>query len=141
MFEEGQLYSPVTTSEDGEVKVHLAPDHPGFADEAYRTRRNDIAKLALDWQPGEPAPDVGYSDEEHGVWQTVCRELRPKHEKLAIREFVEALDRLDLPTEYVARLDELSANLEPLTVFRFVPAPDLVPLRDFFGSLMNRVVH
>ena len=141
MFEEGQLYSPVTTDDDGAVKVHLAPDHPGFADEAYRTRRNDIAKLALDWKPGQPAPDVGYSDEEHGVWQTVCRELRPKHEKLAIREYVEALDRLNLPTEYVPSLDEVSANLEPLTGFRYVPAPGLVPLREFYGSLSERVFH
>src|SRR5687767_15566400 len=96
MFEEGQLYSPITTSEDGEVTVHLSADHLGFADEDYRRRRNDIAVLAMKWQPGEPAPDVGYSDAEHGVWRTVCKELRPKHEKLAIREYVEALDAVDL---------------------------------------------
>ena len=141
MFEEGQLYSPVTTDDSGEVKVHLAPDHPGFADETYRRRRNDIAKLALEWKSGEPAPDVGYSEEEHGVWRTVCRELRPKHERLAIREYVEALDRLNLPTGYVPSLDEVSANLEPLTGFRYVPAPGLVPLREFYGTLKERVFH
>ncbi|HEX8207275.1 MAG TPA: phenylalanine 4-monooxygenase [Solirubrobacteraceae bacterium] len=141
MFEEGQLYSPVTTGDDGEVKVHLAPDHPGFADDDYRSRRNDIAKLALEWRPGEPAPDVGYTDVEHHVWRTVCENLRPKHEKLAIREYVEALDRLDLPTEYVPSLDEVSANLKPLTGFRYVPAPGLVPLREFYGSLEERIFH
>jgi hypothetical protein len=36
MFEEGQLYSPVTTAEDGSVEVHLGEDHPGFHDEHYR---------------------------------------------------------------------------------------------------------
>ena len=74
-----------------------AADHPGFADEAYRRRRNEIAQLALRWQPGEPAPDVGYTEAEHDVWRTVCRELRPKHEKLAIREYVEALDAVEPP--------------------------------------------
>ncbi len=141
MFEEGQLYSPVTTSDDGEVKVHLAPDHPGFADEAYRRRRNDIARHALAWKPGEPAPDVGYTEAEHGVWQTVCRELRPKHEKLAIREYVEALDAVALPTEYVPSLDEVSDRVAPLTGFRYVPAPGLVPLREFYGSLKERIFH
>ena len=45
MFEEGQLYSPVTQSEDGAVTVHLSSDHPGFADDDYRRRRNQIAEL------------------------------------------------------------------------------------------------
>ena len=78
MFEEGQLYSPVTAGEDGKVTVHLADDHPGAADPDYQARRNEIAALALAWQPGEPAPDVRYSDEEQEVWRTVCREIGPK---------------------------------------------------------------
>src|SRR5579871_1632376 len=53
MFEEGQLYSPVT-HEDGEVTVHLAHDHPGANDPHYRRRRNEIARAALAWEPGQP---------------------------------------------------------------------------------------
>ena len=34
MFEEAQLYSPVSTGEDGSVTVHLAHDHPGANDDA-----------------------------------------------------------------------------------------------------------
>jgi phenylalanine-4-hydroxylase len=141
VFEEGQLYSPVTRGDDGEVTVHLASDHPGFADEAYRRRRNEIAEHALRWRPGEPTPDVGYSEAEHDVWRTVCRELRPKHERLAIREFVEALDAVALPTDHVPNLDEVSERVEPLTGFRYVPAPGLVPLREFYGSLRDRIFH
>ena len=47
MFEEGQLYSPVTAAADGEVTVHLSDDHPGAGDPEYRRRRADIAALAL----------------------------------------------------------------------------------------------
>ena len=36
MFEEGQLYSPVTHDEDGKAVVHLGEEHPGFNDPAYR---------------------------------------------------------------------------------------------------------
>ena len=35
MFEEAQLYSPVTQGDDGKVEVHLGADHPGFNDPAY----------------------------------------------------------------------------------------------------------
>ena len=54
MYEEAQLYSPVTTDEHGEVTVHLAHDHPGANDPVYRARRNDIAAGALKWQPAFP---------------------------------------------------------------------------------------
>ena len=51
MFEEAQLYAPVTTGDDGKVTVHLADDHPGVGDPDYRERRNHIAALALEWEP------------------------------------------------------------------------------------------
>jgi phenylalanine-4-hydroxylase len=140
MFEEAQLYSPVT-AEDGEVTVHLAHDHPGANDPEYRERRNEIAALALDWEPGSPAPEVRYTDAEQEVWRTVCRELAPKHERLAIAEFLEAKTKLDLPVEGVPSLDLVSERLEPLTGFRYVPAAGLVPLREFYGSLSERIFH
>jgi phenylalanine-4-hydroxylase len=141
MYEEGQLYSPVTQGEGGQVTVHLADDHPGANDPEYRERRNEIAAAALAWEPGEPAPAVQYTEAEQEVWRTVCRELRPKHERLAIREFNEGVTRLALPTDQVPSLDEVSANLEPLTGFRYVPAAGLVPLLEFYGSLADRVFH
>ena len=39
------------------------------------------------------------------------------------------------------QLDEVTARLEPLTGFRYDPAPGLVPLREFYGSLADRVFH
>jgi phenylalanine-4-hydroxylase len=141
MFEEGQLYSPVTQSEHGDVEVHLAHDHPGANDPVYRERRNDIATLALAWKPGDPAPPVDYRDDEQEVWRTVCRELAPKHERLAIREFLEAKEALALPTDGVPSLDLVSEHLRPITGFHYVPAAGLVPLREFYGSLSERTFH
>ena len=43
MFEEAQLYAPVTEGPDG-VQVHLADDHPGANDPEYRKRRDYIAE-------------------------------------------------------------------------------------------------
>src|SRR3954462_6929656 len=139
MFEEGQLYSPVTAGDDGEVTVHLAHDHPGANDPAYRARRNEISAAALAWQPGEPAPRVVYSAEEEHVWRTVCAEIAPKHEQHAVGEYREALARVSLPSDRVPGLDEVTQRIEPLTGWRYVPAAGLVPLREFYGSLAERV--
>jgi phenylalanine-4-hydroxylase len=141
MFEEGQLYSPVTEHEDGTVTVHLAPNHPGVADPAYLARRGEIAKAALRWRPGTPAPEVAYTDEEHEVWRTVCRELGPKHRRLAHSAYLEAWDAVGLPTDRVPQLTEVTERVSACTGFTFDPAPGLVPLRQFYGSLGDRVFH
>ena len=141
MFEEAQLYSPVTTEADGSVTVHLAHDHPGANDPAYRARRGEIAAAALAWRAGQPSPSIAYSAEEQNVWRTVCRELARKHERYAVTEYREALERVALPTDYVPNLDEVSDRLKPLTGWRYVPAAGLVELDEFYGSLANRVFH
>jgi phenylalanine-4-hydroxylase len=141
VFEEGQLYSPVTAGDDGEVTVHLAHDHPGANDPAYRARRGAIAAAALAWSPGEPSPKIAYTEDEQEVWRTVCRELAPKHARYAIAEYREALERLALPTDHVPDLDEVSERLAPLTGFRYVPAAGLVALREFYGALAGGVFH
>ena len=140
MFEEAQLYSPVTRGEDG-VTVHLADDHPGVNDPAYRERRNEIAAAALDWSPGQPMPRIDYTEPEQEVWRTVCRELAPKHERYACRAFRDALIALDLPTDRIPQLDQVTAGLQPLTGFEYVPAAGIVPLDEFYGSLADKRFH
>lgn len=141
MFKEAQLYAPVTTAEDGTVTVHLDEDHPGFADPEYRTRRNQIAALAIDWDPSEPIPHATYTKEEQEVWRIVCRELAEKHERLACSEYREAMARLGLPKDHIPQLDEVGERLRPLTGFAYHPAPGLVPFEAFYGSLADGVFH
>lgn len=141
MFEEGQLYAPVTERSDGTVEVHLAPDHPGANDAEYRHRREVIAAPAFAWRPGDPVPTVEYTAEEDAIWARAARELAPKHERLAIRGFLEGKEALNLPTDHVPQLDEVSAGLAPLSGFRLHPAAGLVPLDVFYGSLADGVFH
>ena len=139
MFEEAQLYSPVTHDEDGKAVVHLGEEHPGFNDPAYRERRNEIATAATLWSPGRPIPQIAYTGVEDEIWRTVSRELRTKHERYACREFLAAKAALSLPEDRVPQLDEVTARLRPLTGFEYHPAAGLVPLRQFYGSLADRV--
>jgi len=141
MFEEAQLYSPVSRGADGAVTVHLADDHPGVADPEYRARRGAIAAAALDWTPGTPPPTIDYSEAEHDVWRTVWRELAPKHERLACRAFRDAVVALDLPRDRIPQLHEVTAALAPLTGFGYVPAAGIVPLETFYGALADRAFH
>lgn len=141
MFEEAQLYSPVTKSAAGEVTVHLGDEHPGVNDPAYRERRNAIAAAALGWEPGQPVPRIDYTGAEHDVWRTACRELAPKHERYACRAFREALGALDLPRDRIPQLDEVTAGLARLTGFEYVPAAGIVALDEFYGSLADRRFH
>lgn len=141
MFEEAQLYSPVTRGDDGEVTVHLGEDHPGFHDAAYRARRNAIATAAMGWEPGAPPPEIAYTEDEQEVWRIVCRELAPKHERYACRAYREAVAALDLPRDRIPQLAEVSAGLERLTGWSYVPAPGLVALEEFLGSLGDRTFH
>ena len=141
MFEEGQLYSPVTESDDGTVTVHLADDHPGKSDPDYQARRNQIAAAALEWNRGETLPRISYSEAEQEVWRTVQRELAPKHEHYACRAFRDAAAALSLPTDRIPQLDEVTAALEPLTGFHYVPAAGIVPVKEFYGNLADREFH
>jgi phenylalanine-4-hydroxylase len=141
VFEEAQLYSPVTKSEDGSVTVHLSDDHPGKTDPVYQERRNEIASAALEWSRGEPIPQIEYTEEEHGVWRTVQRELAPKHARYACTPFLEAKAALDLPTDQIPQLNEVTDQLAPLTGFHYVPAAGIVPVKEFYGCLEDREFH
>jgi phenylalanine-4-hydroxylase len=141
MFEEAQLYSPVTANDDGTVNVELAADHPGASDPVYRERRNHIAAQALAWEPSMPVPRIEYSDAEHEVWRIVSRELAPKHATYACREFCDAAAALALPTDHIPQLDEVTDGLERLTGFGYHPAAGLVPLRQFLGALGDGIFH
>ena len=141
MFEEGQLYSPVTLADDGSVEVHLGENHPGFTDRAYRTRRGEIAAAALAWRPGIPLPRIDYTESEQDIWRLALRELAPKHEKRAHSEYLRAKAALDLPADHVPQLSEVTDRLRPLTGWTYVTAPGLVELREFYSALGERTFH
>ena len=124
---------------DRHTIVHLDPDHPGFRDEEYRARRNRIARIAGEYEPGTPVPDAPYTAEEHGVWRAVWEALEPAHARHACAEYLECVRRLELPRERIPQMREVSARVEALSGFRLEPVAGLVEPRVFLESLSNGV--
>ena len=131
-------YSAVEVAGDGSAVVHLEADHPGFSDPSYRERRNAIAQLSLNHRVGAPIPTVEYTPQEDEVWRIVSEALRSKHEALACRSFIEAKEKLQLPSDHVPQLPEVTERLHPLSGFTYEPVAGLAPLREFYGSFASR---
>jgi phenylalanine-4-hydroxylase len=124
---------------DRDAGFELPDDHPGVSDPAYRARRAAIAAVGRAHRRGQPIADVEYTPEEDEVWRIVAHELARKHERFACRAYREGAAAVTLPTERVPQLREVDARVHGLTGFRIEPVPGLVPTREFYGSLAERV--
>src|SRR2546423_8031584 len=83
--------SPGDTVADRKAIVQLDPDHPGFRDAEYRARRNRIAQIAMEYEPGTPIPDAPYTAQEHEVWRAILEALEPAHGRHACAEYLECV--------------------------------------------------
>src|SRR6476660_6225079 len=118
-----------------EELVQLDPDHPGFRDPVYRRRRNDIAKLALQYRPGDPPPAVQYTDAEHSVWRTVWEHLAPLHASNAIAEWRSGAAELDLDQRHIPQLAEVNEDLKASPGIEMLPVAGLISARGLLCSL------
>jgi phenylalanine-4-hydroxylase len=123
------------------TSLHLPDDHPGFSDQEYRQRRGAIAEACAAYELDGPIPNVHYTPEEDEVWRLVSTELAAKHRRYACAEYLAAADRLVLPAQRVPQLSEVDERLRSLTGFRLRPVSGLVPTRQFYGALSDRVFH
>jgi len=121
--------------------LELPADHPGVTDLAYRARRAAIAEVAASYHLPGPIPDVEYSAEEDDVWRVVSAELAAKHRACACRAYLDSAARLVLPTDRVPQLREVDERLASLTSFHLMPVAGLVPTRQFYGGLADRIFH
>ena len=110
MFEEAQLYAPVTRS-GGDVTVQLGDNHPGAVDPEYRARRNALAALAMEWQPGTPPADRAlHRRRARGLADRLRESLHNLHERLACAAYLEGKERLGLPEDRIPQLVEVNEH-------------------------------
>src|SRR5262245_36520696 len=112
-----------------EELVRLAPDHPGFLDQIYRRRRDEIAAAALAYSPGDPVPEIAYTEVEHGLWRTIWDHLGPLHEDRACRAYLAAGRRVRFDRRRIPQLSEVNAVVRPILGYRMLPVAGLVSAR------------
>lgn len=79
-----------------------------------------------------------YSAQEHDRWDRLFARQKEVLKGRAYKEFLTAMDRLELSKQGIPDMDRLSDQLEQLTGWRVVPVADLVPDPVFFDHLANR---
>ena len=119
--------------------VELEADHPGFNDEQYRRRRNEIAQAALGHKPGQRPPEIAYTETEHQTWAQVYDGLTKLFPTHACREYNQVFDDIGFPPDRIPQLAEIDDYLERQTGFRIQPVAGLVESRDFLASLARRI--
>lgn len=124
--------APRHTEED---LVPLDPDHPGFRDEEYRRRRNEIARLALGYRTGDAVPRVVYTEGEQAVWRTVWEHLAPLHVRYACREWRQSAAILDLDRARIPQLSEVNERLTMGSGFQMIPVAGLIAGRHFLSEM------
>jgi phenylalanine-4-hydroxylase len=118
--------------------LELPTDHPGFSDPQYVERRNHIADLSAHTPIGARPPLVDYTPDEDHVWSTVHAALTSLHTDYAVAEYRSAAARLDLPTDKVPQLADVSDRLTELSGWRLSAVPGLVSTGEFFAALADR---
>ena len=117
--------------------VLLDPDHPGFHDQDYRARRNEIARLSLNYKTGEPIPAAPYTEDEHDVWRAVWNALRAAHEKYACAEYLHCVKKLAFSSEQIPQLSEVNDKVYAISGFRLEPVAGLVEPKTFLEALAS----
>ena len=130
----------LSLGESRKIIVELDQNHPGFRDTAYRERRNQIAQIAYEHQPGTPVPDAPYTQEENELWGAILELLAPIHGKWACREFLEYWDKINFPKNRIPQMHEASALLTSLDGFCFEPVCGLVLPKTFLMELARNVM-
>lgn len=101
-------------------------------------RRRMFTAAAEAWRPGQPFPEVEYTEVEHETWRRAAAEVWEAHRRWACEEIAQASERLDLLADRVPGLGQLDLALSELTGFRLEPVAGLVQPEAFFGCLGER---
>ncbi|PHJ25250.1 aromatic amino acid hydrolase [Cystoisospora suis] len=121
----------------------LEADHPGFHDPVYRSRREEIARMANDHRAGQPVGLVSYTPEEVSTWKQVWNTLTELYPTRACDEFNHVLSELREAGLYgpdrLPQVAEVNEYIKSKTGFTLRPVAGLLAARDFMNALAFRV--
>ena len=97
--------------------------------------RGDYAGMAPDWTV--PQHVDFYSDEDHSVWRLLLERQTALAHEHACDEFLQGLLTLGIGSN-IPDFDSVNARLKPLTGWRIVGVPGLIPDAVFYDHLAHR---
>jgi len=97
--------------------------------------RGNYANMAPDWTVDQSA-DL-YSPEEQAVWRVLVERQTALAEKFACAEFVRGLESLAIGNT-IPDFESVNARLEPMTGWKVVGVPGLIPDDVFYDHLAER---
>lgn len=84
-------------------------------------------------------PVPSYSPEEHETWALMFARQMASLPEMAAEEYLKALNLLELPANEIPRLMDVSQKLEATTGWRITRVEGLVPEREFFECLSQKL--
>ncbi|MBS0538344.1 MAG: phenylalanine 4-monooxygenase [Proteobacteria bacterium] len=97
--------------------------------------RGDYAAMAADWTVSQQAHP--YSAEDQAVWRLLLARQSALAQEHACAEFLDGLRTLGVG-DTIPDFDAINARLEPLTGWRIVAVPGLIPDAAFYDHLAHR---
>ncbi|MBF6290165.1 phenylalanine 4-monooxygenase [Nocardia cyriacigeorgica] len=88
---------------------------------------------------GEAAPDIQYGTNSENCWRTMYTALAERHQRKVHPELLRSADRLNLPSDRIPQMREVSEVLRSQTGFQFSPAAGIVPLTEFYSPLADGI--
>jgi phenylalanine-4-hydroxylase len=125
----------------------LASDHPGFKDEVYRKRRDEIVNISNSYnmEDGLNIPEVKYTEEETKLWTFMWDNLLPLHKLHACKEFQNSFESFQKEAGFrrdeIPQLKTIAAFLKKKTNTLYRPVGGLLTQREFLNGLAFRVFH
>lgn len=128
--------------------VDLQNDHPGFLDEVYKQRRNEIENTSNKFRirnsnNAENCEPVYYTKEENELWSKMWDILIPNYYEYAADEILECLEILMkekiFRRESIPQFAEMNKFYIERSNFFFRPIGGLLGAREFLNTLAYRV--
>jgi phenylalanine-4-hydroxylase len=79
-----------------------------------------------------------YSEENQDAWRRLYARIQPRWRKYAHHRFLEGVEKLQLDSSHIPRLEDVNRFLKPLTGFNARAVSGYVPAYVFFDCLRNR---
>jgi len=126
---------PFAKNEYGSI---VQTQYPGAHDAEYRARVAALIDASSKAWPNIPTYE--YTDDEHTTWKLVSEVLILLQNQYSCRAFLAGRDALDLPTNEVPQLAEVSARMEAATGFMLAPVGGLLDKAEFLPMLEQKVM-